>query len=140
MMDRELYYVFAIVALLFFIGTYTLIRDIIWSIAMCDIGVTTLTSMELKKNKNFSMSYLSNYITTHKKQYMFWMKVKRLYVVTELIWLLMYLLLPLTICNLIYPFYINFAQAVICFFVIQFQFDFSRNTKYDRIRLGKFKK
>ena len=141
MVDNRLYYTFAIVLFLYHIVAYLLfIRNIIWSIARCDIGDTALKSMEIKKNKNFSMSYLSNYITVHKKQYIFWMKIKRLYAIAELIIFLIYLILPMTNCILRWPFIIYVTQSFILIFIIFFQFDLDRETKYDRIRKGKSKK
>lgn len=139
MFDYELYYIFAIVTTTLSLVAYMLIRDIIWSIARCDIGDTSLKSMEIKKNKNFSMSYLSNYITAYKKQYIFWMKVKKIYEIGELAWLIIYLLIPLANCDLTWPFNINYAQAGICFFVMRIQFDSDRLTKYDIIRLKNLK-
>ena len=140
MFDYELYYIFVVVTTPLILVSYMLIRDMIWSIARCDIGDIALESMEIKKNKNFSMSYLSNYIIVYKKQYIFWMKVKRFYEIGELVWLIIYLLLPLAKCDLTWPFNINYAQAGICFFVMRIQSDSGRLTKYDIIRLKKSKK
>ena len=134
MIDFRLYYVFAIVTFLFYMGTYALIRGIIWSIAGCSIGKKTRRSQPFKESKNITMSYLSPYITEYRKQFCFWMKVKLLYVIFELILLIVYLLLPLSGCNLTWPFAINIIQSFAFFIVIGAQYDVNRNTKYDRTR------
>lgn len=140
MVDNRLYYTLAIFLFLYHIAAYAFIRRIIWSIARCDINKRTLKSKEIKNAKNISMSYLSNYITIYKKQYIFWMKIKRLYAIAELIIFLIYLILPMTNCILRWPFIIYVTQSSILIFIILFQFDLNRETKYDRIRKGKLKK
>ncbi len=53
MIESELYYIFAIVSLLFSMGNYALLRGIIWSIALCNIGKRTYRSAEFKSQKTF---------------------------------------------------------------------------------------
>ncbi len=136
MIDKDLYYIFALVTFLFAIGTYALIRAIISSIVFCEMGKK---AKRIKSEKNITMSYLSDYIIKYKKPYDFWMKIRRIYVVVELLILAVYLLFPLTGCDLLLPFALNTAQAFIWFIVISVQFDFNRNTKYDRVRQAKHK-
>ena len=132
MIDYGLYYIFAIVTLLFSIGSYVLLRGIIWSIAICNISKTTYKSAKFKCKKNVSMSYLSDYITHFRKQYYFWMGAKRFFVIFQLIWSFVYVFLPLCTWNLIWSFAFNIIQAFIFFILISAQYDANRNTKYDR--------
>ena len=137
MIESELYYIFAIVSLLFSIGSYALLRGIIWSIALCNIGKNTYKSAKFKRNKNISMSYLSDYITHFRKQYYFWMKAKRLFVIFQLIWFFVYVFFPLFTDNLIWSFAFNIAQSFVLFVLISAQYDVNRNTKYDRFHQNK---
>ena len=137
MIESELYYIFAIVSLLFSMGNYALLRGIIWSIALCNIGKRTYRSAEFKSKKNISMSYLSDYITHFRKQYYFWMRAKRFFVIFQFIWFFVYVFLPLFTDNLTLPFVFNIAQSFVLFVLIGVQYDVNRNTKYDRVHQNK---
>ena len=137
MIESELYYIFAVVSLLFTIGSYALLRGIIWSIALCNIGKSTYKSVKFKHKKNISMSYLSEYITHFRKQYYFWMRVKRFLVIFQFIWFFIYVFLPLFTDNLTLSFAFNIAQSFVLFVLISAQYDVNRNTKYDRFHQNK---
>ena len=137
MISYTSYYIAALATVLIFAAGYWFLRGIIWSIAKCNINKKTCRSVEFKSQKNISMSYLSAYITRFHRQYCFWMKVKRLYVIFQITWLFVYLLLPLSNCNLIWPFVFNLGQSYILFALIGVQYDTNRNTKYDRFRQNK---
>lgn len=137
MIESELYYIFAIVSLLFSIGSYALLRGIIWSIALCNIGKSTYKSAKFKSQKNVSMSYLSDYITHFRKQYFFWMRAKRFLVIFQFIWFFVYVFLPLFTDNLVWSFAFNIAQSFALFVLISAQYDVNRSTKYDRVHQNK---
>lgn len=137
MIESELYYIFAVVSLLFTIGSYALLRGIMWSIALCNIGKSTYRSAKFKSKKNISMSYLSDYIIHFRKQYDFWMRAKRFFVIFQFIWFFVYVFLPLFIDNLTLAFAFNIVQYVVFFVLISAQYDVNRNTKYDRFRQNK---
>ena len=117
-----------------FVMSYMLLREIIWSIAMCNTNKRTRRSDEFKSKRNISMSYLSEYITRFKKQYYFWMKVKRVYVISQAIWLPIYLSIPLFTGELIWSCVFNMVQSIIPAILLLVQFDTDRCTKYDRYR------
>lgn len=128
------YYWCTLITLMCFVMSYMLLREIIWSIAMCNTNKRTRRSDEFKSKRNISMSYLSEYITRFKKQYYFWMKVKRVYVISQAIWLPIYLSIPLFTGELIWSCVFNMVQSIIPDILLLVQFDTDRCTKYDRYR------
>lgn len=135
--DIKTYYVMVIPLVISFLSCYWLISEIIWSIVKCNINKRTIRSAELKKSRNISMSYLSEYISIFYRQYVFWMKIKFIYVVVESVWLLIYVLLPLFVETLQLPFYANIVLTFLPTCFVVFQFDAYHNTKFDRYRLNK---
>ena len=131
--SRE-YYWCTLITLMCFVMSYMLLREIIWSIAMCNTNKRTRRSDEFKSKRNISMSYLSEYTTRFKKQYYFWMKVKRVYVISQAIWLPIYLSIPLFTGELIWSCVFNMVQSIIPAILLLVQFDTDRCTKYDRYR------
>lgn len=101
---------------------------------MCNTNKRTRRSDEFKSKRNISMSYLSEYITRFKKQYYFWMKVKRVYVISQAIWLPIYLSITLFTGELIWSCVFNMVQSIIPAILLLVQFDTDRCTKYDRYR------
>lgn len=101
---------------------------------MCNTNKRTRRSDEFKSKRNISMSYLSEYITRFKKQYYFWMKVKQVYVISQAIWLPIYLSIPLFTGELIWSCVFNMVQSIIPAILLLVQFDTNRCTKYDRYR------
>lgn len=134
MIGLKEYYWCTLITLMCFAMSYMLLREIIWSIAMCNTNKRTRRSDEFKSKRNISMSYLSEYITRFKKQYYFWMKVKRVYVISQAIWLPIYLSIPLFTGELIWSCVFNMAQSIIPAILFLAQFDTDRCTKYDRYR------
>lgn len=128
MIETDLYYIFAIITTAFFVGTYVLIRGIIWSIAFCDIK----KGKKVKGKHDIRMSYLTDHVTTHKKPFAFWMKVKSVYIFVEIAVLAIYMLFPLTKIDLTLPFALNIIQSFLWFIAVASQYDLNRNTKYDR--------
>lgn len=133
--DNELYYLALLITILISLVSYFLMRGIIWSIALCDIRNRRKSvefKKEFKKKKNISMSYLLEYVSKYQSAYNFWMTVKKIFILFEIIVLLIYVLLPLTGCPLFIPFLLNGIQCAIWFLIVNLQFDFNRNTKYDK--------
>ena len=137
MISKQSYYIMAIPSVILFFSCYRAIRDIIWSIAKCNISKRTLRTEEFKSIKTISMSYLSRYIRIFHKEYLFWMIFKSIYVSFESIWLVIYGCLPKFIDKFEIPFYINLLQTFVLSSIIVFQFDLNRNTKFDRYLLKK---
>lgn len=124
-------------------GNYFLIREIIWSIVWCDKGGKYNSLKKLKENRNIferlTMKYLEQYTNVHKKEFTFWLKVKLIFVISQIILLAIFILCGL----LLKDFYckairiIIVVQALIIFIILWFQTDTNRSTKYDRIRINK---
>lgn len=125
---------------------YTIIDDIIWSIVWCDKGGKYNSLIKLKKKSLkdiLTMKYLEEHITYHKKSFRFWLSIRNIYAVLEILLLATYLILYFIDSeNSWYNVFMIFVtlQSVISFLFFIFQTDINRNTKYDRIRLYRKRK
>ena len=89
------------------------------------------------------MKYLEEHITYHKKSFRFWLSIRNIYAVLEILLLAAYLILYFIDSeNSWYNVFMIFVtlQSVISFLFFIFQTDINRNTKYDRIRLYRKRK
>lgn len=124
---------------------YFMIRNIIWSIAWCDKGGKYNSMKKIKQSQptvsKASMSYLLQYTNDHRKQFIFWMKVKLYFIIVESILLIAYIaccFFENTIyCNAFRV--VSIVQSIVCFFILVCQSDTNRQTKYDRCRMNKHK-
>lgn len=125
------------------VGTYFLIRSVIWSIIWCEIGGK---SKKLKKLKNkvglfdrVKMKYLYDYVKNYQREYNFWMRVKSIYVFVEFVFTFVCITF-FFIRKYVFRKYLIigfFIQTLVFFLIISFNFDHNRNTKYDRMRMNK---
>ncbi len=116
--------------------TYWFIREMIVSIVWCEIG-GKYKKLKSYLSCNIINKILQNYdiiIIKYKKQFLFWIRLKRIYVFVEFVMTVLFMLSvelfkSLILCNSI------LLQSLIICFVIIFQFDSKKNTKYDRLRM-----
>lgn len=125
---------------------YFFVRNVIWSIVWCDKGGKYNSLMKLKKDislgDRISMKYLEQYTYLHKKEFNFWMCIKKVYVILEFVFLIVYCLLCLYWQMSVYIeifMIVIILQGVLVCLIFMFQTDTNRNTKYDRVRLNKRK-
>lgn len=122
---------------------YLFIRHIIWSIVWCEKGGKYNKLSKLKRGigiiQRITMRYLSPEINHYKRPYLFWMNVKKAFIIAESIAISIYILCmflwQVSIVVEIIMILIN-AQAFLLVLLMRFQFDINRNTKYDRIRIA----
>lgn len=127
--------------------SYWMIRQVIFSIAWHGIGGKYNKARKVFREAPFrdrlTMEFLSAYVPHRKKEFRFWTQVKRLFLLVEIPLAVFYagiaFLRLLTeevreiVCVAI------LVQCFIFFLVMCFQFDSSKNTKYDRMRRRKQK-
>ena len=134
---------FLVYVIFFFLG-YFFLRDLLWSIVWCDKKGKKRSLKKLRQNRSFieriKMDYLGDFVKEHKRDFNFWITIKKIYVVIETVlfgfyFVFSYFILKGYSCKfLVYS--INFIvfQAIAFCFVIGSQV-IGRETKYDRIRL-----
>lgn len=122
---------------------YFMIRGIVWSIAWCDKGGKHNSMKKIKQSQTavskVNMLYLLQYTNAHRKEFIFWIKVKLYFVIIESIFVITYIACSV-FNNTIYcdAFrVVAVAQSIVCFFILAFQSDTNRQTKYDRYRRNK---
>ena len=128
--------------LLFFNSfTYYMMRAVIESIVWCDKGGKYNSLVKVKKSVGFcerlKMSYLKQYTNIHRKNFLFWLKCKRNFVIVELCATIIYIgcvfLIHFSIWVQVCMLFI-LLQAMVFALILFFQMDIHRNTKYDRKR------
>ena len=132
------------VLLSYIVVGYIFIRCMIWSIVWCEKGGKYNRLIKLKKNvsipRRITMNYLISQTTIYRKEYLFWMKVKSVFVIAEAVVTILYIigmfLWQLSVVIEIIMILIT-AQAFLLAFLMRFQFDFHRHSKYDRIRINR---
>lgn len=134
--------VFTFVLILFDIINYYSIRRIIWSVVWCDHGGKYRKLKNISKNQPFynvaTMKYLKQYVSEDQKQFDFWINIKRIFVASEFLILIIWFALVLINGFLAKVILIAiFFQAFIIFLLLNIQEDAHRNTKYDNVRLMK---
>ena len=134
--DNELYYRTLLANLWFFASGYFSIRYVINSIAVCGTAKKKRKSKAYYESKNFSMTYISKWLKDFKAEYEFWMNVKYYYVRIEILWMIIYAVLPCFGILSKWIYCINLLQAAVVSGIFIFQTDSNHQTKYDRIRRG----
>ena len=144
-MDRELYLILFLVALAMNLISYFFIRCLIWSIVWCDKGGKQNKLSKLNRQKRIadkiSMAHLRDFVNSHTKQFDFWYRIKQIFVIVEFIFAVVgviggCLYSYLVICaNIFILFYL--LESFIFAWIFMLQFDTSRNSKYDRMRLAR---
>ena len=122
---------------------YFMIRSIIWSIAWCDKGGKYNSMKKIKQSQTTvskaNMFYLLQYTNAHRKEFIFWIKVKLYFIIIESMFVIAYVACGVfenTIyCDAFRT--IAVVQSIVCFFILVFQSDMNRQTKYDRCRRNK---
>lgn len=132
---------FGVIYILCFATGYFALRNLLWSIVWCDKKGKYRSLRKLQCNKSIleiiKMDYLLIHTTEHKKNFAFWLKIKKIYIHLEFLLLIIYFILCIVFLNdmncewFIIP--IVF-QSVVLSLVFVFQTDIHRDTKYDRIR------
>lgn len=127
------------------IGSYMLLRSMLWSIVWCDIGGKYRKIRKLKSGVKFydriRMKYLKEHTKDFSRNFEFWFSVKNIVEIVLIIFSV-----SIVLGFIFYPFicailvFIYNTYCIILFIVIASRFDVHKNTKYDRIRLGKNKK
>lgn len=138
--SKSFFRIFLFIIVLVDLFNYYMIRDIIWSIAWCDRGGKYNAMKKIKQNETvfskIKMGYLLKYTNIHKREFIFWTKIKLLFEIFELIFLVSYIVCMFykdsLFCDIVKI--IVIVQAFICFFILVFQSDINRQTKYDRLR------
>jgi len=118
--------------------SYFAIREIIWSIIWCDKKGKYSALKHVKKKLSFfqriTMRNLKQYTSIHEKNFLFWLKIKLFFTITEIILLLFYCICMVFhhhfLCQQVMIFII--IQSYVLFFILRCQFGFQRRTKYDR--------
>ena len=141
MLDQRTALGFLLVMLLLNLFSYYMLRVMIESIVWCDKGGKYNSLAKLKKSVAFfermKMNYLEQYTHSHRKNFLFWLRCKRIFVIVELLFTLVYVLFVFLIkfhvffrWGLAFIYLQSFLFSVILFF----QTNVHRNTKYDKER------
>ena len=121
--------------------SYSLIREIIWSIVWCEQGGKYRKIKQLKEQERLweriKMTYLRKYVSQYKKAFNFWHLFLHIFSVCEIILFLADISLLIffpesAIARVVMQLFLG--QLFLLFLFIVFQFDIKRNTKYDRLR------
>ena len=126
--------------------SYYFIRVVIDSIAWCDKGgkrnVFNKLKSQMKFSERVSMEYLKVYVKKHNKEFDFWMRIKKVFVIAELLMTVIYIIcaciyLKSGISFLAYSVIAILLQAILIALIMFFQTNINRDTKYDIIRKSK---
>lgn len=134
--------VYLAVAILLGIGSYFFSREIIWSIVWCDKrSKKNITVAKLKLGSYFishiRMTYLEKHLKDYKKEFSFWLRMKTVFVLCEIVFIILYLVFSLAKLKGWWIVAIaTLAQSFIWLFIFAFQFRHEFLTKYDLIRLN----
>ena len=130
-----------LVLLLAALNNYHTIRCVLWSIVWCEKGVRhqDRKKKRLKARQSFvekmKMEYLLQHLEKHQKDFLFWLKVKKVYVWVEgVLWLVSFVGCFFTWHEAVRKFLLFVIYHHIILFVVSLFFYFNRETKYDRIR------
>ena len=122
---------------------YFSIREMLWSIVWCDKGGKYNSLRELKNGRTvrqkITMLYLMPHVKKHYNEFLFWYRVKKIFVVSQVVLLILYFVFAFIKTSYLYEviMFLIILQSGIIFIIFRLQRDANRSTKYDRIRMGK---
>lgn len=150
-LDLDIGYRFCIFAFLLILNfiNYLYIRKIIWSIVRLESRGSKWRERRktFKKDIKFidlvKMNYLTQYIKKYDKDFQFWIKIKRIFVIIEAVLSIAFVFLALVFCRNIPAIVFSIiimCQTIVVFIILRINVRDNRYTKYDDIRIKLKKK
>ncbi len=139
--------IFLLVITLLNIFNYYEMRDILWSIIWLNIGGKSRKLTQFKKTvsvnesifSRISMHYLIKYVEKCRDDFVFWLKLKRIFACVTSVLEITYFILKLCRDNIRLFYYFDgflIIQVILTIIILRFQYEFnSRLNKYDRKRM-----